>query len=108
MGNKMAYPKYIKDKEDGCVMILNEKKTEYENDIEGCSLGLKDYLGYKKYYEVSNKDQFEEYNKSLEDSWTREVRLSNKEWKEVIEILSKDEGSKELADKISEDLGYKC
>jgi hypothetical protein len=102
----MANPEYIRDKDDGCVMVLNEKKTEYENDIEGCSLGLKDYLEYKKYYEVSNKDQFEEYNKSLEDSWTREVRLSNKEWKEVAKILSENEKGKELAEKISEDLGH--
>lgn len=104
----MAYPKYIKDTEDGCVLKLNETKTEWENELEGCSISIEGYEDYKECYIASNKEEFEEYNKKLEEGFSREARLTNKEWKQVIQVLSEDEdeSSKGIVENIKDWLGY--
>lgn len=101
----MTYPKYIKDKEDGCVLKLNGIKTYYENDIEGCELDIEGYKDYKECYITSNEKEFNEYNEGLEENFSREVRLTNKEWKKVIQGLSEDDSNKEIIGNIKDWLG---
>lgn len=102
----MRYPKYIRDIEDGMILKLTDDKTCYTNDLCGDELGIYDYINYKDSFSNSTEKEYNKYNKEIEESWDREARLTNKEWKVVIKILARNKNGVVIAEKLKEYLGY--